>query len=321
MAGCQSTGSEVVAKVPRGSSPLIARWRRWWFPPSSGLDLAVCRIVIVGAQLFVFLPFFMASPSEQVALLELDGGFDRPQWLIRVLVAMLPPDRVSWPALVYGVYAVTIAAGMTTLVGLRTRVSALVFGAGTWFLVSHAGSYGQIQHPEVVLGSFLLFLALSPSGRRLSIDAKLGSSPAGETREAVWPLRLTQVLLAWSYFSNGTAKLLHSGLEWMNGYTLQQTLLTMALNWERPLGVWLARHHDLCAGLSVATIAFELSFPLAAFSRRARPYYLVAGTLFHLFSWFAMGVIFVQHVVLYAVFAGFEARTAGTGRHRSTVEA
>jgi hypothetical protein len=312
--------SESVVEIPRGKSPLVARWREWWFPPDSGLDLAVCRIVIVGTQLALFLPFFLASPSEQVALLELEGGFDHPQWLIRGLAAVLPPDRVSWPALVYGAYAVTIATGVTTLVGFRTRISAFAFAAGTWFLVSHAGSYGQIQHPEVVLCSFLLFLALSPSGRRLSLDARLEGRPAGDTREAVWPLRLTQLLLAWSYFSNGAAKLLHSGLEWMNGYTLQQTLLTMALNWERPLGLWLARHHALCTGLSVATIALELSFPLAVFSRRARPYYLVAGMLFHLFSWFAMGVVFLQHVVLYAVFVGFEARTAGGGRPRSTLE-
>lgn len=312
--------SEAIAEIPRETRPLVARWRRWWFPPDSGLDLAVCRIVVVGAQLVLFLPFFMASPSEQVALLELDGGFDHPQWLIRGLAALLPPDRVSWAALVYGVYAVTIATGVTTLIGFRTRISAFVFAAGTWFLVSHAGSYGQIQHPEVVLGSFLLFLGVSPSGRRLAIDARRAAGQAGDTREAVWPLRLTQLLLAWSYFSNGAAKLLHSGLEWLNGYTLQQTLLTMALNWERPLGLWLARHHGLCAGLSVATIAFELSFPLAVFSRRARPYYLVAGALFHLFSWFAMGVVFVQHVVLYVVFLGFEARPARAGRPRSTLE-
>jgi uncharacterized membrane protein YphA (DoxX/SURF4 family) len=288
---------------------VIKRWERWWFPPSSGLNLAVCRILVAGTQVFVFMPFFMASPAEHMALLERGGGFVQPQWMIRVVAAILPVEVVSWPTLVRGAYAVTVAAGLTTLVGWWTRTSAFVFALGTWFLVSHDGSYGEIHHPEIVLAMFLLLLALSPSGRRLSLDRLLRGRDGlrGEdTREAIWPLRLTQTLLAWSYFSNAVAKLAFSGLQWMNGYSLQKSLLDTSLQWDRPLGLWLAQHHGLCVALSVGTVVFELTFPLALFIRKARPFILLLGVVFHLVIYLTMNVAFFQHIVLYAVFVDFE---------------
>jgi hypothetical protein len=157
---------------------------------------------------------------------------------------------------------------------------------------------------------FLLFLGLSPSGRHLSLDAKLRGPTTGTTDDAVWPLRLTQILLAWSYFSNAVAKLAHSGLEWLNGYTLQQHLLSMSMLWERPLGAWLARQHELCVALSLGTLAFELAFPLAVFVPRTRPFFLVGGVVFHLATYFTMNVVFIQHLVLYATFIDFEGLAA-----------
>jgi uncharacterized membrane protein YphA (DoxX/SURF4 family) len=284
---------------------MIERWNRWWFPQSDGLDLAVCRILAVGSLLFVFLPFFMTSPAEHIALIDRPGGFVHPQWMIRLAAALVPADSPAWPHLVHGAFAIAIGAGATTLIGLRTRTSAALLALAIWFLVSHDGSYGEIHHPDIVLSLFLLFLALSPSGRRLSIDALLRGRAKGTTDRAVWPLKLTRVLLAWTYFSNAAAKLLYSGLDWMNGYTLQQSMLYSSLQWERPLGFRLAQHHDLCVALSVATLAFELLFPLALFVPRSRPALLLTGAVFHLALYFTMNIGFFQNVILYAVFADF----------------
>jgi hypothetical protein len=291
---------------------VIERWRRWWFPRDSGFDLAVCRVLVSSVQLFVFLPLFMATPAEHVALIERGEGFRDPQWLIRLLSAVVP--AAAWPALVQSAWALSVGAGIATLVGWRTRASALCFALSTWILVSHAGSYGQIQHAEVVLSMFLLFLALSPSGRHLALDARAGAQ-AATTDDAVWPLRLTQILLAWSYFSNAVAKLAHSGLDWLNGYTLQQHVLSMSLLWERPLGAWVARQHELCVALSVGTVAFELAFPLAVFVPRTRRFFLIGGIVFHLATYATMNVVFLQHIVLYAAFVDFE-RLAGRLRRR-----
>lgn len=295
---------------------MIEGWERWWFPARSGLDLAVCRILVVGAQLAVFMPFFMATPGEHVALIERGGGFEDAQWMARAAAAILPAGSAAWPTLIRVAYATTVAAGLTTLLGVRTRASAFVFAAGTWFLVSHEGSYGEVHHTDVLVSLFLLFLAFSPSGKRLSVDAALQrKAEDAPTDRAAWPLRLTQVLLAWSYFSNAVAKLAYSGLEWMNGYTLQQQLLSTSIQWDRPLGVWLARQHSTCVALSIGTLAFELLFPLALVWRRARTVLLAAGVAFHVLILLAMNVAFLQHIVLYAVFVDFE--RWGAPRRRS----
>ena len=289
-------------------SAAIERWERWWFPPSTGLNLAVCRILVVGTQLFVFMPFFMASPSQHIALIERGAGFDHPQWLVGAVAAVLPPDVVPWTGVVRWTYAVTVASGLTTLLGLRTRLSAFVFAFGTWFLVSHETSYGETYHTEILISFFLLFLALSPSGRRLSFDALRRKARIDPTTDrAVWPLRLIQVLFAWTFFSNAIAKLVYGGLAWMNGYTLQQYLLTRYLQWDRPLALWIAQRYWLSVGLSIATLVLELAFPLALFVRRTRPFLLAAAVIFFLFIYQAMNVVFLQHIVLFAVFIDFEA--------------
>jgi hypothetical protein len=90
------------------------------------------------------------------------------------------------------------------------------------------------------------------------------------------------------------------------------------MQWDRPLGLWLAQQHELCVVLSIATIAFELVFPLAVFAPRARPLLLFSGVVFHVVTYLTMNVGFFQHIALYAVFVDFErpAARARTARSR-----
>jgi len=282
-------------------------WRRWWFLESSGLSLAVSRIVVVAAQLVVFMPFFEPSLAEHLALVRHAGRMTEPQWFLWPVAAILKGD--SLVAFLRVTYFLTIGAGLATLVGWRTRFSAALFALGTWILVAHRYSYGEAHHTEIVVAFFLAFLALSPSGRRLSLDARLGHGDAGAPGTidtAVWPLRLTQILLAWTYFSNAVAKLAYSGLDWVNGTTLQQHLLNSALVWDCPLGLWLAQRHDLCVALSIATIVLELVFVLAVFVPWTRVPILTAATAFHVVSYVAMYVAFLTHVALFVVFFDFD---------------
>ncbi|HET9333858.1 MAG TPA: HTTM domain-containing protein [Gemmatimonadota bacterium] len=297
--------------------PGIARWEAWWFPPASGLGLAICRILVVLGQLLIFMPFFLPSPAEYAAMAE--RPLQDAQWLIRLVAEILPPD-VRWSPLVRGVHLVTLAAGVTTLVGAFTRTSAALFALGTWFLYSLDSSYGHLHHNGILISVFLLCLALSPSGRHLSVDAlrrrRRPSSPT--TSFAVWPMRLQQILLSWSYVSNAVAKLTYGGVAWMNGYTLQQYLLTRSLDWESPFGLWLAPRHGLCVAVSIATILYELAFPLVLLAPRARPVVLGLGVLFHLGIYLTLNVAFFEHVFLYATFIDFE-RLADRARGRAMI--
>jgi hypothetical protein len=76
-------------------------------------------------------------------------------------------------------------------------------------------------------------LAISPSGRVLSVDAWFGRWRAGrgagdwpdQTSEfAGWPLKLIQWFFVLMYASAVWSKLSHSGLDWANGFTLQWVL-------------------------------------------------------------------------------------------------
>ena len=284
------------------------RWFNWWFPPSSGFRLAMCRIVAVATQLLLFMP----GLETQIARLERSERFIDPQWLITLLAALAPHELLFSPEAFRALYMVTIAAGIMCLIGLLTRPSAFVFALGNWIMISHIYSYGEEHHTDAIIAFFLMLLAFSPSGRRLSIDALLRSRRAAGDLEAepmdtaVWPLKLVQVLIAWSYLSNGLAKLVYGGLGWMNGYTMQQYLLSAGVRRDLPLGVELAGHHTLAVLMSIGTIVFELFFFVAVLFPKAVPYFLAAGVLLHVGIFMTMGADFFQQIVMYIVFIDFD---------------
>jgi hypothetical protein len=97
-------------------------------------------------------------------------------------------------------------------------------------------SFYDLHHPEAVMMLALLALALSPSGRVLSIDSLLSQLRwnyrsrkfkifkniiAKTSIFARWPLTLLQWLFALIYLSAALTKLGRGGLDWVNGYTLQ----------------------------------------------------------------------------------------------------
>ena len=63
-------------------------WNEFWFPQSTALRLAICRIVTVGAQLFLFRPPW----HKQEELLRIDEVLWRAQWILRPIVKLLGDD-------------------------------------------------------------------------------------------------------------------------------------------------------------------------------------------------------------------------------------
>jgi uncharacterized membrane protein YphA (DoxX/SURF4 family) len=288
----------------------LERWNAYWFPETTTLNLAVCRILVVAAQLCLFFP----PLSHQLNLLAKSTGFAEPQLLMQLISALTPRGVFFTPAAFTLLYGLTIVAGITCLVGLFTRTSAFVFALGNWVFVAHAYSYGEEHHSEAILCIFLMLLAFAPSGDRLSLDAlrrrregRRHDTPAPATVDtAMWPLKLVQILLALAYFSTGLAKVVYGGLSWMNGYTLQQYILGNAVAFDSSLGIWVAQQYVICVLLSVATIVFELFFFIALLIPWTAPFFVIGGALFHSGIYLTMGAPFFQHIALYAVFINFE---------------
>jgi uncharacterized membrane protein YphA (DoxX/SURF4 family) len=302
----------LLSRETRRTRRWIAYWNAYWFPEATPQRLAVCRIIMVAAQLVLFLP----SLGHQLNLLARNTDFIDPQFLMLAITALVPREVFFSPAVFTVLHWVTIIAGITALIGFFTRTSAFVFAAGNWIFVAHAYSYGEEHHTEAILCIFLMLLAFSPSGGRLSIDALLrrwrqrGNDDlpfhSDRVETAIWPLRLTQALLALAYFSTGLSKLVYGGFDWLNGYTLQQYMLQDALVRNVPLGLWLAQQHALCVALSIFTVLFELFFFVALIIPKTVPYILISGVAFHVGLLVTMAVPFFQHVILYAVFIEFE---------------
>ena len=254
----------------------------------------------MSAQLLWFYP----NLAEHLNFLRKNDEFVDPQLITRVLAGVFSRDAFFNPTTFTILYWATFAVGVLALVGLCTRLSLFLFATGTWIFVAHLFSYGDRHHTEALFAIFLMVLAFAPSGEQLSVDAVLRrrrtGSPAPETSElAVWPLKLVLVLLGLTYFSAGMAKMVHSGLRWLNGYTLQGHTLADALSRGYPFGIWLAQQHTLAILLSVFTIVFELFFWVVLLvPRRWAPLFLLGALLFQIGLYATGGYDFFQHMVL-----------------------
>jgi hypothetical protein len=188
----------------------------------------------------------------------------------------------------------------------------LVYGLAYGFFVSHAYSYGDVHHREVLYFLFILALAFSPAGQRLSIDALirrwrarragLAESSTQQSALAMWPLKFLHVLLSITYFSTGVTKLLAGGLQWINGYTLQFAIFKNAIRRAAypEFGLWMAHQHTLCILVSIGTILFETFFFVSLFLPRVAPLFFAGGILFHLMLWLTSGHPFFEHMLLNA---------------------
>jgi Vitamin K-dependent gamma-carboxylase len=260
----------------------------------------------------VELVWFFPKLPFQINLAVHNTAFDHPQPLIRLVTAVVPREVVFTPTVLTSIHWIAMAAGVLAIIGLGTRPALLVYGLCYGFFVSHAYSYGDVHHREVPYFLFILALAFSPAGERLSVDALLRRLRARRTGRpetftglsdlAMWPLRFLHVILAMTYFSTGVTKLLAGGLQWMNGYTLQFAIFRNAISRAAyaPLGLWMAHQHTLCILMSIGTILFETFFFVSLFLPRVAPLFFAGGILFHLMLYLTSGHPFFEHMLLNA---------------------
>lgn len=210
-------------------------WRLWegyWFRSAPLFDLGFVRLVAVGLQLFHLATIRPRTTFGQLAALP--EFLYEPLGVMRVMTLPLgwgyrPPEDI-----IVAVYWLTLAIGVFAFVGYRTTLSLLLFTAGSVFLQAFEYSFTEIHHAETIVVITLAVLALSPAGGALAVDdllrrlrdvdrgLRVPPDPlSGESRFARWPLLVVQWMFALIYFSAGLHKLQASGLDWMNGWTLQ----------------------------------------------------------------------------------------------------
>jgi hypothetical protein len=295
-------------------SDLAARWHRYWFSPAPLLDLAVCRILVIGFQLAILLfphAFLTVPPYARFAVqVGLDASMWDPLPLFRMLTFFMGPDyRPTVPQLEM-VYSVTIGLGFLAVAGFLGVVSLPAFVLGVLFMVTHSHSYKEYHHIETIPTMMMVALACSPSSRVLSVDAWLRRRRAAHEPRSVleaespfagWPLKLLTWMFALIYLSAVFCKLGGSGLHWLNGYTLQFYMLQDATYWGSAVGIWLGQHHLVCWVMSWATLLFEATFFVVLLFPRLGWVYAVWGILVHVGIFSAMRAPFLTYLPVYSV--------------------
>jgi hypothetical protein len=285
-------------------------WGNYWFRPAPLIDLAVVRIVAVMTQLIMVWrgydwmmsnvtltpdQWFMPLPIFELLMFPF-GGAHRPS--VEVL-------EVIW--------FVTLAVGVLALIGLFTNLSLFVFATGSVFLQATIYSFGDLHHREAVMMITLSVLALSPAGATLSVDRLLLDRKADQDRAppdllqetsrfAGWPILTVQWIFVLMYLSAVSHKLIFTGTDWVNGFTLQAALIQDGLRWGGSLALMLAQHHTLVYLLQVLTILFQATFALAVLFPRLRWIYVPVGLGFHIGILLTLQAPFYQWMALYVIF-------------------
>lgn len=293
-------------------------WKSYWFRPYPLLDLAICRIIIVTYQLsyLIFQNYYKAI----IEYTKLPDSFYDPLPIFRLLT--LPFGWNYRPSLIVLIiiFGITIITGLTSSIGWKTRLSLLIFAYSNLFIQAYLYSFGDFHHIHAIMLITLGLLAFSPAGESLSIDdlerrlkvsRKLEKPTANlqsrfsniirqRSRFAAWPLLLTQWMFSLIYLSAAFSKL-KSGLDWLNGYTLQYHLLRSG--WQRgSLAFWFSQNHLLALVFSWISVLWELTFFLVLIFPQLTWLYIPVGVAFHVGIYVTMDLNFSQYIALYSVF-------------------
>jgi predicted DCC family thiol-disulfide oxidoreductase YuxK len=289
------------------------RWVDYWFRPLPLIYLALVRVVLVGFQ-FGFL-IVRDYHGRLVQHAQIADALYNPLPILRFLTMPLGYYRPS-ELVVQLILVVVFVAGAAAFIGFYTRISLLLFAFGNIFLQAFLYSFGDFHHPNALMMISLLVLSFSPAGELLSIEdlrRRLRKNLAEKRFERVsitsensyyarWPLLVIQWLFALIYLSAAISKLFQSGLDWMNGYTLQFYMIEDGLRWGSSLGLWVGQHHYLAIVLSWVTIIFEATFFLTLIFPALAIIYVPVGTGFHTGIYLIQRAPFFQFIAAYTVF-------------------
>lgn len=280
----------------------------------------VCGFVLCDVLLTSFdnlgrLPVTVLRPTGAMRLLPW-GLYER----------LLTPGAMTAFKWLFAAALLAAAAGLLTPVSTKTSAALFLFYQGL------LRSFSHFNHDEMPAACVLVVLAFTPCGDAFSLDALLrrrrGGASAGEPgRDALrygYPVLLMRLMLAWSYFSSALVKLRVAGLGYLSADNLPTLAVVNSLDnlhdTQFRVGLWLPAWREWTPPLVALVLLWELSFPLAVFSRRARVVVLSAGVAFHLGTLFALNLFFPYHLALYALFVDWPAaarRLAGLPRGRA----
>jgi uncharacterized membrane protein YphA (DoxX/SURF4 family) len=274
-------------------------WTRFWFAPTSTATMALFRIAL--GLLLVF--WTIALAPDLKAFFTEEGLRPPPNssgWLWNVF------EVLGEHTAVYVVWALLLVASICLVLGLFTRVAAVV--AFLAVLSFERQNEWVFNSGDFLIRNMCFYLALMPSGAALSLDRlrrhrdRFWEFPL----RAPWALRLVQIQLSVVYIATVWAKL--RGDTWNDGTAVSYALRVEDLmRFQFPSAV--TESLFLSNLLTFGTLFTEASIGILVWNRRARPWVLVAGVLLHLGIELTLDVGFfsLAMFVLYLSFVSPEA--------------
>jgi len=270
-------------------SEAAARFNALFESPGDVRAIALLRILVGPIVIYHLWPFV-----EQMGHGRYYADYFYAPW-----VPWLPPAP---RALYFGMLVACLLSACLLCVGYKTRWSS----AYTAFFVTYNffSSETFFRHNRNFIVLVLIMLALVPSGRALSLDARLTTKPC-DTRVSLWPMYLMRFEVVCVYSASAISKLLNP--DWRSGLVL----LTRSRWYEPNLRSTVlpdfvvdlltdATFHSLFAKFAIAT---ELAIALLLLSRRFRYAGAFLAVSFHaiieislsvqIFSYLAIGGLLI----------------------------
>jgi len=244
---------------------------------------------------------------------------------------LVPPAGLGWllaslpvgPDLMEGAARLLLLSSVLAMLGVYTRVSAVVVVVLGFYVLGVPQLFGKVNHYHHLLW-FAAILAASPCGDALSIDALRRAwkgadsgnvEPPGESRAYALPLRLVWLLIGVMYFFPGFWKWWSAGIDWALSDNLRFIMYT---RWTE-VGDWtpffrIDRYPLLYQAGAAGTIAFELSFIFLIFFPRLRLLAVAQALAFHTMTRVLMQIWFDSLVRCYVAFFDWHAICRRVGR-------
>jgi hypothetical protein len=224
-------------------------------------------------------------------------------------------DAVMTPRGMFAFMCATALSLLLSTVGLWTPVTTKTSALLVLFYQGLLRNLGHFNHDEILGVYYLIVLAFAPCGDGFSVDSLLRRVRPRLSQLAYgYPILLMRVLMAWVYFSSALTKLRFSGARYFDSDTLPNLAVQHSLDnlhdTQFRYAFDLLEHRAYTTPLVALVIAWELLFPLAIFSKRARWWLLGFGVVFHVSTLFLMNIFFPHLLALYLVFVDWRAVAA-----------
>ncbi len=271
-------------------------------------DLAIFRILFFGffAIGFIFnpsaisdqvFPFLNLPDSAQVSIPFMG-------WYPKVV-----PINELLVNIVLIIFYISI---FTSLLGIKTRWSIVIFTLTLFYLFAIPNLYGKVNHNHHLIW-FPAILVFSPCADRFSLDAyfrkRTGKSRHHSSSSYSLPFLLIWVLIGLIYFFPGFWKMWSNGLDWSLTDNIRNQ---MYFKWKE-LGSWwswtplfrIDHYPILFKSSGMYTLIFELFFIPLILNKATRKLAIILGIVFHIGTFIFMQIFFIVLVWSYLSFVNW----------------